>query len=381
MIRFLRGVAMSIRKFLLAALLLTAAAADAQQLAYQMTLIPRLDYANGINDLGQIAGNGFNANGDIQAAVWTPGAPPSMRFLGTPPDFSGDINNAGQVTGQHQFGPGEYRAALFSNGRIQDLGAPGPSAGYAINAHGQVAGFLSISLGHDHAFLYTNGQLTDLGAFSGGHSDAYGINDAGQVVGSSLVAGVDGGPNTWRAFEYSSGALHELGIGGDFSIAWDINNAGQVVGEWRPSSENGSHAFVYKDGVVQDLGNLGGDSTYALSINDRGDIVGYGSTGLGPLHGFIYVDGKMVDLNTLLVAPDGWEITRTSAINEERQIASLACRIDDSSQCMPALLSPVPEPAAAMLWSGGLLLLAARWILRRPRAKPVRICAPPNGLT
>jgi hypothetical protein len=133
---------MFILKLLFAPLLLAASAAGAQQLAYQMTLIPRLDYPNGINDLGQIAANGFNASGDIQAAVWTPGATPSLRFLGTPPDFSGDINNAGQVTGQHQFAPGEWRAAIFSNGTVQDLGAPGPSAGYAINASGQVAGRL-----------------------------------------------------------------------------------------------------------------------------------------------------------------------------------------------------------------------------------------------
>jgi hypothetical protein len=87
------------------------------------------------------------------------------------------------------------------------------------------------------------------------------------------------------------------------------------------------------------------------------------------LHGFIYIDGQLVDVNALLVAPDGWQIVRTSAINEGRQIASLACRIDNEYQCMPALLSPVPEPAAPVLWSGGLLLLASRWVLRRPSAR------------
>lgn len=360
---------MSIRKFLFAPLLLAASAAQAQQLAYDRTQIPRIDYANGINDFGQIAGNGFNANGDIQATVWTLGATPPLRFLGAPPDFSADINNAGQVTGQHQFAPGQWRAAIFSNGAIQDLGAQGgnPSVGRVINTSGQVAGSLGISLGQSHAILYANGQMTDLGAFSGDHSDAYGINDAGQVVGTSLVAGVGGEPNTWRAFEYSGGTLNELGISGASSIAWDINNAGQVVGQWVPPGEGSSHAFVYKDGILQDLGNLGGDSTYALSINDRGDIVGYGATGRGDtLHGFIYVDGKLVDLNTVLVAPNGWQIARTSAINEGGQIASLACRIDNAFECMPALLSPIPEPATSVLWSGGLLLLASRWVSRRP---------------
>lgn len=123
--------------------------------------------------------------------------------------------------------------------------------------------------------------------------------------------------------------MQELGIGGRYSIAWDINDAGQVVGEWSPSTVGGSHAFVYRDGALVDLGDLGGDVTYALSINERGDIVGYGGTGRGDtLHGFIYADGELVDLNTLLVAPDGWEVARTSAINDARQIAALACRTD-----------------------------------------------------
>lgn len=361
---------MAFPRFLFVPLLLAASVAHAQQSLYEMTLIPRLDYANGINDLGQIAGNGFNADGALQAAVWTPGATPSLQFLGTPPDFSADINNAGQVTGQHQFAPDVWRAAVFSNGTIHDLGAPGPSVGRAINESGQVAGVFSISLGHTRAFLYSNGQITDLGAFSGGHSDAYGINDAGDVVGASLVAGVGGAPNTWRAFAYSDGRLNDLGIDSEMSIAWDINNNGQVVGQWVPPGEGTSHAFAYLDGMLRDLGNLGGDSTYALSINDRGDIVGYGHTGRGDtLHGFIYIDGKLLDLNDLLVAPGGWQITRTTAINEAGQIASLACRIDDEDACMPALLSPIPEPAPLVLWSGGALLLASRWIVRRARGR------------
>jgi probable HAF family extracellular repeat protein len=212
--------------------------------------------------------------------------------------------------------------------------------------------------------------MTDLGAFSGGSSDAFGINDAGHVVGASTVLDAGGVTNSPHAFEYSNGAMHALEIGGANSIAWDINNADHVVGEWAPSSEGGVHAFVYQDGRLQDLGNLGGDVTYALSINERGDIVGSGTTGRGDtVHGFIYIDGKLVDLNTLLVEPDGWELTRASAINEGRQIVSLACRIDSQYDCMYALLSPVPEPAAPVLWSGGLLLLASRWVLRRPSAR------------
>jgi len=360
---------MSIYKSLFAPLLLAASAANAQPPAYEMTLLPHFDYVGGINDLGQMTGSVLDANNDRLPVVWTPDATKHFRFLGMPGDSASAINNAGQVAGEHQFAPGQWRAAIFDNGRIQDLGGPDgfSSIGRAINAGGQVAGALGNDPLKPHAFLYANGQMADLGAFSGDRSDAFGINDTGQVVGTSLVLGVGGAPNTWRAFEYSDGTMNQLDLGNAFSIARDINNAGQVVGELAPSDEDGVHAFLYQDGRLHDLGNLGGNTTSALSINERGDIVGYGTTGPGDtVHGFIYVDGKIVDVNTLLVAPDHWQITRASAINEEGQIVSLACRTDSQYDCMHALLSPVPEPAPPVLWSGGLLLFAAWWVLRRP---------------
>ena len=57
---------------------------------------------------------------------------------------------------------------------------------------------------------------------------AHGINDAGQVVGSSSTAGGERhafitGPNGI--------GMTDLGtLGGDFSVAFGINDAGQVVG-------------------------------------------------------------------------------------------------------------------------------------------------------
>ena len=72
--------------------------------------------------------------------------------------------------------------------------------------------------------------MTDLGTLGEdfSSSSALGINDAGQVVGSSATAAGDRhafitGPN--------GKGLTDLGtLGGDFSQAYGINDAGQVAG-------------------------------------------------------------------------------------------------------------------------------------------------------
>ena len=69
-------------------------------------------------------------------------------------------------------------------------------------------------------------HFTDLGTLGGASSAAWGINDAGQVVGEATTAS-----GVQNAFLYSGGVMSDLGtLGGQYSVAYGINSAGQVVG-------------------------------------------------------------------------------------------------------------------------------------------------------
>jgi len=76
-----------------------------------------------------------------------------------------------------------------------------------------------------------------------------------------------------------------------------------------------------------DLGTLGGNSTVATAINDRGQIVGWSFTAAGAPHAFLWEDGAMRDLGTLVAQePDPVFHTRSvaGAINNAGLIAGSA---------------------------------------------------------
>lgn len=101
-------------------------------------------------------------------------------------------------------------------------------------------------------------------------------------------------------------SITDLGtLGGTSSEAAGLNNLGEVVGA-STTATGVSHAFLYRNGLMFDLGTLpGGSDSHATAINDRGDIIGYsGINAYGPqfrerTQGFVRAAGTMHALGAL----------------------------------------------------------------------------------
>jgi probable HAF family extracellular repeat protein len=187
-------------------------------------------------------------------------------------------------------------AARPAQWTFTNLGPAGSinSVAMAVNNRGDIVGDVRVALPDgrfaSHAAVWESGEFRDLGAELGAppgeawtHAEA--VNDRGTVV-------VSGGPDglaTWR-----DGVWTVLGI--REASAHDINHSGAIVGNYRVSGAQ--HAFLYRNGVLQDLGELGGGIATAEAINDRGIVVGWGFRADFSAAGFVYEDGVRKELGT-----------------------------------------------------------------------------------
>jgi len=236
--------------------------------------------------------------------------------------------------------------------------------GRTLNMHGVATGgadtsvtvsppFCLIDCFLGHAFRWQDGVMTDLGGLPGVSIPGSGPNDInakGVITGIAFNGGVDLalGLPYFDAVIWKDRQVIDLGtFGGLLSYANEINNQDQAVGfalNTTPDSfdlgdfcqnfpmPTQMRAFIWDDGVMHDLGTLGGTDSCALFVNDSGQAAGNSftnsivnpATGLPTLHPFLWTDDKMVDLETL-----GGTIAVANGINNRGEVAGASTLAGD----------------------------------------------------
>ena len=301
-----------------------------------------------INERGLIVGGATNGAIDsltgypeVNAVLWKNGTIRNLGTLGGNESVAFGLNNRGQVAGFAlntvadpytnvlAFGATQAHAFLWQDGVMQDLGTLGgpDSIAYIVNERGQVAGASftnstpNPTTGYPtfDPFLWEDGQMLDLGTLGGTAGGTNDMNNRGQVVGQSNLAGdMTHHPFLWDKKK----GLIDLGtFGGSNGAATWLNDAGEVVGVANLPGDTAHDAFLWKNGVLTDLENLG-QTSYAWSINSRAQVVGNSRVNSTTVHPFLWENGgPMVDLNSLVPPGSGLTLYEVWAINDRGEIA------------------------------------------------------------
>jgi len=288
----------------------------------------------GVNQFGQIMGLaetssrdpynenfcGFGTSSQCLTFLWDFGTMTPLPTLGGTNSNYGAINNLGEIAG------------IAETNRRDPNCRPGP----AVNGTGpQVLDFEAVVWGPQA------GQIRALSPLPGDTVGmGIGINDAGQVVGASgtcantVLPGFTAAPHavlwekdgTVRSLPGLGGSAPDVTVLGAGSFGCSINNRGVIAGQSTLSDNKTWHPVLWHDGLIADLGVLPGDAVgIAAGINDRGDVVGASVSAPGPATGnpraYLWRNGVMTDLNSLIPADSPLYLLTAFAINNSGEIA------------------------------------------------------------
>ena len=273
-----------------------------------------------INNLGQIVGSSTLADGEAeQAFVWFEDVMTPLTLPAVPTDtiisasHAYGINEDGLIVGDYISVSEDLSVTLpllWAAEMVTPLEVISATQATArdINDSGLSAGH-SLTETENMLLVWQLAALTETTAFSEGLGVTTAVNNHNQIAGT-----IEDMSGTQHAFVYTATLLMDIGtLGGTSSMAYDINDLGQVVGTAALTDDISSHAFIWQDGVMQDLGVLAASgpaptaTSAALAVNAFGVVVGQSQLD-GETHAVLWEDDSMLDLNTLLPVDSPWEL-------------------------------------------------------------------------
>jgi probable HAF family extracellular repeat protein len=361
----------------LAAVALAACASAASAAAPRYTIELLADLPGGIvgsqgmaiNAGGLVGGQSVAADGYYATQWATPGrSPESLGDLpgGYVSSMVYGINDAGTTVGTAYNGAlrGFRKDANGAMVELKDLpGGSNASGAYAINNGGTVVGYsYSTASGFNPTAVYWTAASTtpiDIGDLPGGSlgSVAKAVNDAGVVVGVGHAAS---GQHAWTWT--SAGGMVDINGNLQMSEANGLNEAGWVVGYSIAAGGSFYHSTLWHDGQIVDLGASNVHS-FAQDINNRNQIVGMSNS-----HAMLWLGQQSFDLNSLVDGmPGGFWLERAMSINDAGQITGYGNLGSTRYGFVLTEVTAVPEPGTWTLMFAGLLATGS--VVRRRAAR------------
>src|SRR5208283_2030306 len=231
------------------------------------------------------------------------------------------VNDAGVIAGDYVDSAGVQHAMILNGKKLttvdnKDCSATTGSTGiqfYGINSAGTAAGWCtSATTGNPIAFTYAKGKFTTIAFPKALETEADGINDKGDVVGTYIdTAGSQHG------FSKIGTKYTSIDVKGETTaIAWGINNKGQIT-IYAVNSAGDYDSFLVTGKKFKNIDNpaaKGGLGTIVHTPANNGDIDGTYFNSAGTEMGWLLHKGKYYDV----VDPGG--TTRADGLNDKSEL-------------------------------------------------------------
>jgi uncharacterized membrane protein len=274
--------------------------------------------AVGINPGREIVGYAFNEDSSVERPLfWASTNSAPVELPGLPAGLLSevyDINPAGQIVGE--FSSADFsveRAVFWPNSNtspvyLRQLSDEFPHGlAFGINASGNILGdACDADFVECHAVFWTDRTSTPVALASPGGEFIYtdivlpghGINGPGNMVGHAYNADFSAARAVFWASSSSPAVI--LSTVGEFTnaVAAGISDNGQIVGSGINEDFSKQRPFLWPSAASQGIdlttffpagSNWDLDSMFAVTVNNRGEIVGSGLFKDGTIHNFVLI--------------------------------------------------------------------------------------------